>query len=394
MTASDLLAVMLYVAGAAMAALACVQVAMRRPSSKAYQAVAGLFFVLVLNSLINTLVLVWPAMPLWLRLAQPALIALTAPLLWAYVDDLSADAPRAWRWPDLLPYSVAAILALVPAALVVLTAAGRVDLSQDNPPDAVLSFLIIASSVGMMAVIIQASVYVFWIIRRLLGLRSQLRQIFASTAERDLFWVWLLIALLVINWAMTVAYNIGVWEGSELAFSTFGLALIFILAVWATKQIPSFQIDATPPIRAQVPDAGEGDGVKYRRSLLDDDRLTRIAAKLEGLFSTEKAHADPNLSLRKVSEKLAISENHLSQTLARRLDTNFYEYVNRWRIEDATRLLGTSTETVTTITYQVGFNSRSAFYNAFKATTGQTPIEYRQSLQPPSDPTGPTGTAS
>jgi hypothetical protein len=169
MDGSELLPAMLYIAGAGMAALASALAAMRRPTSKAYQAVSGLFVVLVLNSIINTLLLTWPGMPLWLMLVQPALIAMTTPLLWAYVDDLSAAAPRVWRWRDLLPFSIAAALAMVPVALLLVSLMTPIGGAERATVPSDLSFLPIASSIGMLAAIVQASIYVASIVRHLLG---------------------------------------------------------------------------------------------------------------------------------------------------------------------------------------------------------------------------------
>jgi AraC-like DNA-binding protein len=57
---------------------------------------------------------------------------------------------------------------------------------------------------------------------------------------------------------------------------------------------------------------------------------------------------------------------------------SFYHYVNRWRVEEAKRLLLTTDANVLNIAHDVGFNSRSAFYNAFRTVTGESPVTFRK----------------
>jgi AraC-like DNA-binding protein len=54
-------------------------------------------------------------------------------------------------------------------------------------------------------------------------------------------------------------------------------------------------------------------------------------------------------------------------------------YVNLYRIETAKTRLKETDELIVDIAFAVGYNSRSAFYNAFKAITGQTPSDFRAS---------------
>ncbi|WP_434668377.1 helix-turn-helix domain-containing protein [Aeromonas sp. NJAU223] len=65
---------------------------------------------------------------------------------------------------------------------------------------------------------------------------------------------------------------------------------------------------------------------------------------------------------------------------------HFYDWINRYRVEEAKRLLQGSEETVASICYQAGFNSKSTFNTAFRRHTGLTPSAFRR--QAPSDALG------
>jgi len=78
---------------------------------------------------------------------------------------------------------------------------------------------------------------------------------------------------------------------------------------------------------------------------------------------------------------LGVSANYVSQTLNQTMQTSFFEYVNNARVEAAKEKLLNNDGTVLEIAMAVGFNARSSFYKAFKASTGMTPGEYQKTHQ-------------
>ena len=94
----------------------------------------------------------------------------------------------------------------------------------------------------------------------------------------------------------------------------------------------------------------------------------------------EKLYRDDKLSLQTLSKKVAVTPHILSQVLNERIDKNFSDYVNSFRIEEAKKMLQEADEdtSVLRVCYDVGFNSKSAFYRAFKKYTDKTPIQYQK----------------
>ncbi len=61
---------------------------------------------------------------------------------------------------------------------------------------------------------------------------------------------------------------------------------------------------------------------------------------------------------------------------------NFYNYINYHRIRYAEKFLkdhNKKDETILTIAYNSGFQSKTSFNNYFKKINGMTPSEYRKS---------------
>jgi AraC-like DNA-binding protein len=111
--------------------------------------------------------------------------------------------------------------------------------------------------------------------------------------------------------------------------------------------------------------------------------LAGILEKLRRVVEREQAFKDPDLSLQSLSTRLGIQGHRLSQILHDELGMSFRSYVNRYRLEEARRLLIEEPEAgVLDIAFEAGFNSKSAFNAAFVKETGLSPSEYRKKRPP------------
>ena len=90
-------------------------------------------------------------------------------------------------------------------------------------------------------------------------------------------------------------------------------------------------------------------------------------------------HRKADLSRAVLSAETGISINRISELINQHFGVNFPEWINTYRIKEATQLLAEQPQlTIKEIYYQVGFNSKSAFYKAFKNQHGLTPTAYRK----------------
>lgn len=120
---------------------------------------------------------------------------------------------------------------------------------------------------------------------------------------------------------------------------------------------------------------------KYGRSTLTPERAERHLRRLLHVMETEKPYTDGELSLQKLSERLAIPPQHLSQTINERLRQSFSDFVNAYRVEEVKRRLQDPARghySILAIAEEVGFNSKSAFNAVFKKHAGMTPSEFRK----------------
>jgi AraC-like DNA-binding protein len=95
----------------------------------------------------------------------------------------------------------------------------------------------------------------------------------------------------------------------------------------------------------------------------------------------EKPFLNPGLTLSDISEKTSIPVRSLSEVINNSLNKNFYDFINSYRIKESQRLLEDSAvnrKTVLEILYEVGFNTKSSFNEAFKRHAGLTPTQYKK----------------
>ncbi len=103
--------------------------------------------------------------------------------------------------------------------------------------------------------------------------------------------------------------------------------------------------------------------------------------RLDEVMSTKKIYLEPSLTLEALAKELSVSPRTLSTILNRHYQCNFFEFINRHRIEDAKSMLLNPKyqhSTMLDIMYEVGFNSKATFNNFFKKMEGLTPREFKK----------------
>lgn len=124
---------------------------------------------------------------------------------------------------------------------------------------------------------------------------------------------------------------------------------------------------------------------KYRTSRLPLEISKNIAMNLKTKMEKDKPYLESNLSLLGLANLIGESTHDVSQTLNDTLATNFFDFVNDYRIEEAKTLLSNSSSgvrTVSQIALDSGFNSESAFYGAFKKREKLSPTQWRKYNKP------------
>lgn len=120
--------------------------------------------------------------------------------------------------------------------------------------------------------------------------------------------------------------------------------------------------------------------VKYEKTGLSTEFSLEMKEKLEVLMAEKKPYLNPDLRLDHLANMLDVSRHHASQIINEHFSVNFFDFVNRFRIKEAERLLSSDDErlSISDIAFQSGFNNRISFYKAFKKVLNTTPSDYRE----------------
>jgi AraC-like DNA-binding protein len=249
----------------------------------------------------------------------------------------------------------------------------------DLPPGVGPAMLALATFVLVLAWPLVSGVHVAAILQLLARHRARLRDRFSNIDRMEMRWVEGFMGLVAALWLCAVAallfdnVSSAPARGGEITMVMTG-ALLLLLIGFSLRGRPEL-LDAEPISDRET---GPSEPRKYARSALTPEHALRLAERIDQAMREDSLHLDPNLSLNRLSRRVGAAPNLVSQTLNDTVRRSFFDYVNDQRINTAMGWLKETNMSVLDIAVAAGFNSRSTFYKAFKARTGQTPQSYRK----------------
>ncbi|MEM7087707.1 MAG: helix-turn-helix domain-containing protein [Bacteroidota bacterium] len=120
---------------------------------------------------------------------------------------------------------------------------------------------------------------------------------------------------------------------------------------------------------------------KYNRSTMRKDQRELYSKMITSVMETDRIFLNKNLRLVDLAHKTNATEHQLSQVLSEHFGMNFPEFINSYRIDMAKQLVidpNFNHYTIDAIAQEVGFKSKSSFYQSFKKFVGTTPSSYKK----------------
>lgn len=139
--------------------------------------------------------------------------------------------------------------------------------------------------------------------------------------------------------------------------------------------MPIKQVDEEPQ---ESVDSSEAE-VSVTSSMDDDHQMKEVCNRASQYMEESKAYLRHDISLALFAKELNIPQRTLSRAINGYLGCNFFEFVNRMRIEEAKRRLcelKTADYNIDSIYADCGFRSRSTFFMVFKRVTGVSPAAW------------------
>jgi AraC-like DNA-binding protein len=352
--------------------------------------------------------------PFWLGLNMP-LPLVQGPFLFLYTASLTNQLPdRKKRW--LIHFIPAALCYLYLIRFFILPPAQKIYIFQHKGVG-YESFQL----VNLVAIVISGITYVCWSLLLLRRHRKAILDEFSYTEKINLRWLQFLIYGIAFIWILVLASDEVLFAGVVLFVVLIGYFGITQPGIFTSRQAnvssnPSGRQEIGATIQSGIASAGqsmenspirqESDAVsadtvsneqsnmrltrddpsekrKYMKSGLSAEMAENLHNRLAQLMETEKLFTESELSLSELASRLNTLPNYLSQVINDKEGKNFYDYINKLRIEEFKRLVSRPENrkyTLLSLSYDCGFNSKSSFNKNFKKVTGQSPSEYLNHL--------------
>jgi AraC-like DNA-binding protein len=178
-----------------------------------------------------------------------------------------------------------------------------------------------------------------------------------------LFASFVLIAMIGSTILFYADLNIYSLEAYVHIINTFFIHFIAIAAIQQPEKI--FFVFADPEIRIN------GEKQKNLQNIPIEHLLE--------LMEHGKPYLNPDLKIHNIAAALDQPPYSVSQQINQQLGLNFYDFINKYRVEEFKRRVDSgdyNNLTLLGIALDVGFNSKASFNRVFKKHTGMTPSEY------------------
>lgn len=229
--------------------------------------------------------------------------------------------------------------------------------------------------------IVQIGIYLLLSSQRAFAHYNNIKQYFSDLEKINLIWLRNLLMGLIVIYILFLGdlFVPNLFDINLLGDATTILAvmLIYAMGYLGLKQPRIFtqtvHEDSNPEVITPISIE------RYKKSGLDSNSSSVFLYELESHMKEAKPYLQGELTLAELARQLGISPNYLSQIINEQLNQNFHDFINRYRVEEAKRLIQasvTSRTNILHIAFESGFNSKSTFYSAFKKVTNMTPKQF------------------
>ncbi len=226
-----------------------------------------------------------------------------------------------------------------------------------------------------MFVVIQFSCYQYLIHRKWRDYQDIIKQEVSNTENVSISWVrFFMSVFLVVNICFLFSlFAVIHLDIMNVVWKSVGVVLslsIFALGYKGILQREIFYADLTVPETPLAPQLPKPE--KPNQELVD--KLTRF-------MEDKKPYLDAELSLSSLSKQIGLNRNQLSQLINNGIGENFYDFINKYRVEEVKRLMADPQKqhyNLLGMAMESGFKSKSTFNLIFKRFTGLTPTEYKK----------------
>ncbi len=236
------------------------------------------------------------------------------------------------------------------------------------------------------------AIIIFYISKTLLLIknhRENIHHVFSYNEKIDLAWLrnliisMFIIALTIVIVGITIYFNGVTLVQGDLILYVLMVVFVYAIGYWGYKQGRIFSYQPEKSNKSDISKRKSKETTTTLHKAFSSEERSFIE-KMEKHMAANMPYINNELTLYDLATALDVSTSYLSLILNSCLKVNFYQYVNKYRVNEVQkRIKQNDTEkfTLLTIAFESGFNSKASFNRIFKNTTGMTPSQYQKSAE-------------
>jgi AraC-like DNA-binding protein len=231
--------------------------------------------------------------------------------------------------------------------------------------------------------------YIVFILLLIKNHNAKLKDSFSNLDKINLLWLRNLSFALIIISIIVIIQNVSELLNEEESVLQYFLfvsiaAFIYFIGYFGLKQPEIFsQVDEPKNHRNDLPEKIKESLPRYEKSGLNNEAAEEYLTKLLKLMDERKPYLHGNITLSELASMLSISQHNLSEVINTKLNLNFYDFINSYKVKEVKRLISEDKNmkySILALGFEAGFSSKSSFYSAFKKETGMTPSQFRKEV--------------
>lgn len=216
-------------------------------------------------------------------------------------------------------------------------------------------------------------VYAFAAVLEISRYKRELKEFYSSLHLEGPYWLLLLTLGFAINWlwsllvhllgqnvSLNIADSFGIFDNYITFLLVNALFIYSLLYAHQLLQTRSKSKEKEAPVAEASPQS-----------------INRIRDAME----KQQLYLKPNLNIEEFARHVGIHYREVSSIINKHFNTNFFEFVNEYRVNKAKQMLldpDCAQMTILDILLESGFNSKSSFHRFFKRYAGMSAADFRK----------------
>jgi AraC-like DNA-binding protein len=202
--------------------------------------------------------------------------------------------------------------------------------------------------------------------------REQLREHYSTISDPAINWLNYLTIGFLCSWLWTLFVNVlancsnleivGAFGVADNYITFFLVIALFAYSISYVQALLKTSVEVKPVEEIQKPNDAIIEKIRYGVEI-------------------QKLYLNQSINIEDFSKEIGAPFREVSNAINKHFQTNFFEFINNLRVEEAKRMLSDRSYdklSILDILHESGFNSKSAFQRFFKRLTGVSPREYRK----------------